>query len=88
MVFFCYLSPFYFQIFGGDIFEAGINEVFNFFFNKDIPNMVSISLFITLNRQDCKTAETEANMTKQTNGTFTYYVIREEEGVVLVNAYA
>ena len=36
--------------------------------NKDIPNMGSISLFITLNRQDCKTAKTEASMKKQTNG--------------------
>ena len=68
---------FIFRLFGGDIFEAGINEIFNFLLNKDILNMVSISLFITLNRQCCKTAKTEANMKKQTNGTFTYYIIRE-----------
>ena len=65
------------RLFGGDIFEAGINKIFNFLLNKDILSMVSISLFITLNGQDCKTVKTKANMEKQTNGSFTYYVIRE-----------
>ena len=65
------------RLFRGDISEAGINEILNFLLNKDILNMVSISLFITLNRQDCNTVKTEANMKKQTNGSFTYYVITE-----------
>ena len=77
MVFSVTYDHFIFRLFGGDIFEAGINEIFNFLLNKDILNMLSISLFITLNRQDCKTAKKEANMKKQTNAKFTYYVIRE-----------